>query len=321
MLDRAIALLRAGEVIGVPTETVYGLAADATNPAAVAKLIEQKKRGSFHPISVLCASAQMAFDLGNDVPESALRLAARFWPGPLTMIVRRGPGKIPDLLTAGQPFVGVRVPDHPLTLALLERFASPLAAPSANRSGHISPTTAAAVRREFGEEIALLIDGGPCRVGLESTVISFASPRPVLLRQGGIPQELLEAEIGPIDPAIDPNRSRSASDRPPRRYLLRTPLVLVRGLEEIPASERKKAGLLAWGPCPTDFAICRSLSPSYRLEEAATKLFGLLRELQESGVDRIFALLLPEQGLGRAINERLRKGAAGSNFWEECRGD
>lgn len=306
ILDQATALLRAGEIVGLPTETVYGLAADATNPVAVAKLFQRKRRASFHPISLLCGSAQMAFDLLTDIPESAARLADRFWPGPLTMILRKRPEAVPDLLTAGLPFVGVRVPDHPLALALLERFGRPLAAPSANRSGHVSPTTAAAVRQEFGEEVALLLDGGPCRVGVESTVISFADPQPVLVRLGGIPQELLEEEIDSLEREAD---SRSVAGRLPRHYILRTPLFLVHAPGEVSVSERKQAGLLAWGPCQSDFAICRSLSRSYRLEEAAANLFGQLRELDESGVSRIFAMLVPDHGLGRAINERLRKGA------------
>ncbi|MDD4933714.1 MAG: L-threonylcarbamoyladenylate synthase [Methylacidiphilaceae bacterium] len=308
ILDRATALLRAGEIVGVPTETVYGLAVDATNPAAVARLFERKRRAFSHPVSLLCASARMAFDLLTDVPESAVRLADRFWPGPLTMILRKRQEAIPDLLTAALPFVGVRVPDHPLTLAVLERLGRPVAAPSANRTGHISPTTASAVRREFGEEIPLVLDGGPCRVGVESTVISFALPRPVLVRQGGIPQEFLEEEIGSLDQETDEKRSPD-DGRLRRHYVLRTPLLLVQAPEEVPLSNRREAGLLAWGPCREGFAVCRSLSPSYRLEEAAANLFDRLRELDESGVNRIYAMLVPAHGLGRAINERLRKGA------------
>ncbi len=309
ILDRATALLHAGELVGVPTETVYGLAADATNPVAVARLFDRKKRASFHPISLLCGSAEMAFDLLADVPESALRLAARFWPGPLTMILRKRAEAVPDLLTAGLPFVGVRVPDHPLTLALLERFGRPLAAPSANRSGHLSPTTARAVEDEFGEEIALVLDGGRCRVGVESTVVSLVHRRPILIRPGGISQELLEEEIGSVDHETD---SPSAAPRLPRHYALRTPFFLVRSPEEIPLPERKEAGFLAWGPCPDGFALCRSLSPIYRLEEAAGNLFRELRELDECGLRRLYAVLLPDRGLGCAINERLRKAAEGS---------
>lgn len=306
MLGCAASILRAGELVGVPTETVYGLAADATNPVAVARLFERKRRASFHPISLLCGSTEMAFDLLTDIPESAARLAARFWPGPLTMILRKRAAAVPDLLTAGLPFVGVRVPDHPLTLALLERFGRPLAAPSANRSGKVSPTTAGDVESEFGAEIALVLDGGPCCVGVESTVVSFAHRRPVLVRQGGIPRELLEAEIGALDRETP---SQSGFPPIPRHYVLRTPFHLVRTPEEIPLPERKEAGLLAWGPCPEGFAICRSLSPMHRLEEAAANLFRELRELDECGVRRIYAMLLPEHGLGCAINERLRKGA------------
>ncbi|VVM04358.1 L-threonylcarbamoyladenylate synthase [Methylacidimicrobium tartarophylax] len=309
ILDRATALLRAGEAVGVPTETVYGLAADATNPAAVARLFERKRRACSHPISLLCASATMAFGLLTDLPESAVRLAERFWPGPLTMILRKRPEAVLDLLTAGLPFVGVRVPDHPLTLALLERFGRPLATSSANRSGHISPTTATAVRHEFGEEISLVLDGGPCRVGVESTVISLAFPRPLLVRQGGVPREFLEEEIGSLACEADHGRPQPPLGRLRRPYALRTPLILIQAPGEVPLSERKEAGLLAWGPCQDGFAIACSLSSSSQLEEAAANLFGRLRELDESGVSRIYAMLAPDHGLGRAINERLQKAA------------
>ncbi|QSR83889.1 L-threonylcarbamoyladenylate synthase [Methylacidimicrobium sp. B4] len=306
ILDRAAALLHAGELVGVPTETVYGLAADATNPVAVARLFERKGRASFQPISVLCGSSEMAFGLLANVPESAARLAARFWPGPLTLILRKRAEALPDLLTAGLPFVGVRIPDHPLTLALLERFGGPLAAPSANRSGHLSPTTARAVEDEFGEEIALVLDGGPCRVGVESTVVSLVHRRPILIRLGGIPQELLEEEIGSVDRETD---SPCLSHR---HYMLRTPLFLVRTPEAILLPERKEAGFLAWGPCPEGFSLCRSLSLTYRLDEAAGNLFRQLHELDDCGLRRIYAVLLPDRGLGCAINERLRKAADAS---------
>ncbi len=306
-LDRATELLQAGELVGVPTETVYGIAADATDPLAIAKLFEVKGRSSFHPISVLCRSASMAFDLLTDVPQSAVRLAARFWPGPLTMILPKRSEAVPDLLTAGLPFVGVRVPDHPLTLALLERFGRPLAVPSANRSGHVSPTTAEAVRREFGEEIHLVLDGGACQIGVESTILSFAWTPPALIRQGGVPHELLEQEIGTIDHAT---ASPSTPGALPRHYVMRTPLSLVLEPEAIPLPQREAAGLLAWGPCREGFAICLSLSPAYRLKEAAANLFRQLRELDQSGLVRIFAMPVPDCGLGRAINERLRKAAA-----------
>lgn len=309
MLDRAAELLRAGDLVAVPTETVYGLAADATNAMAVAKLFERKRRASFQPISVLCPSAQMAFSLLADVPESAVRLATRFWPGPLTMILPKHPAVLPDLLTAGLPFVGVRVPAHPLALALLQRFGRPLAAPSANRSGHVSPTTAEAVRSEFGKEIDLVLDGGPCRIGVESTVISFLFARPALVRQGGVPQELLEEEIGPLEREA---ASPTASGGLHRPYAMRTPLYLVQSPEAVPIQRRTKAGLLAWGPQQEGFAVCLSLSPTFRLEEAAANLFHQLRELDQSGLDCIFAMPVPDHGLGRAINQRLQKAAESS---------
>ncbi|WP_202213083.1 L-threonylcarbamoyladenylate synthase [Methylacidimicrobium sp. AP8] len=309
VLDRAVALLHAGELVGIPTETVYGLAADASNPGAVARLFECKRRAWFHPISLLCDSAKTAFHLVAEVPESAARVAQRFWPGPLTLILRKRPEAVPDLLTAGLPFVGVRVPDHPLALALLERFGRPLAVTSANRSGHLSATTAEAVEAEFRDEVPLVLDGGRCCVGVESTVLFLADPRPVLIRSGGTPLDLLEEVVGPIDRETD---FRSDTRRLGRHYVLRTPFSLIRTPEEIPASARKDAGLLAWGPCPEGFAICRSLSALFRLEEAAANLFGYLRELDECGLRRIYAMLLPERGLGCAVNERLRKAAEAS---------
>ncbi|MEJ5211921.1 MAG: L-threonylcarbamoyladenylate synthase, partial [Burkholderiales bacterium] len=172
-LDRAVALLRAGGVVAIPTETVYGLAADARNPQAVRRVFAIKGRPADHPLIVHIAAAESLPQWARDIPDAAWRLAGRFWPGPLTLILRRAPG-VPDEVTGGQDTVGLRVPDHPLTLELLRRFGGGLAAPSANRFGHVSPTRPEHVAQELGEAVDLILDGGPCSVGVESTILDLS---------------------------------------------------------------------------------------------------------------------------------------------------
>src|SRR5271163_382355 len=196
-ISRAVELLRAGEVIGLPTETVYGLAGDGLNPAALARIFETKHRPLFDPLILHFADAESAFAVAEDVPEIARRLAEKFWPGPLTLVLRKKE-IVPDLATSGLPNVALRVPAHPVAQALLRAFGGPLAAPSANRFGRISPTDAQAVRAELGDAVPLILDGGPCAVGVESTVLLLSKVQPVLLRAGGISLEEIQALVGPV---------------------------------------------------------------------------------------------------------------------------
>jgi L-threonylcarbamoyladenylate synthase len=309
-LARAVDLLRAGELIGLPTETVYGLAGDGLNPAALAKIFEVKRRPLFDPLILHVAEAGGVWDLACEMPH-ARALAEKFWPGPLTLVLPKREN-VPDLATSGLPNVAVRVPAHPVAHALLEAFAGALAAPSANRFGRISPTDAAAVRAELGDEVPLILDGGPCVVGLESTVLDLSGLTPVLLRAGGVPLEELEALIGPID------RARPVDERPAgpgqlkHHYAPRKPLRLVRGVAEMPTGTG--AGRLVFGAVktPDDFSgVLENLSHSGDLREAAANFFRALRRLDEDGrVEEIYAVPLPAQGLGLAINERLERAAS-----------
>src|SRR5271157_3306039 len=203
-INRAAQLLRAGRLVAFPTETVYGLGANALDAEAVARIYAVKRRPSASPLIVHVESIAMAQSLVTNWPEIAYRLARRFWPGPLTLVLEKQLDKqlnnqpvIPDIVTAGLPTVGLRMPAHPIALALIRAAGVPLAAPSANRFTELSPTTADHVRRSLGSEVDLILDGGPCQVGIESTVVSLAETKPILLRPGGIPRIVLEAIIGP----------------------------------------------------------------------------------------------------------------------------
>jgi L-threonylcarbamoyladenylate synthase len=306
-----VELLREGQVIGLPTETVYGLAADALNPAALARIFEVKQRPLFDPLIVHLAEAAGAWKLATAVPEIAHRLAARFWPGPLTLVL---PKKdfVPDLATSGLPNVALRVPAHPVAQALLRAFDGPLAAPSANRFGRISPTDAQAVWSELGDAVPLILDGGPCGIGLESTVLDLSGASPVLLRAGGVPVEELEALVGPLE------RARPVDDKPAgpgqmkHHYAPRKPLRLVRTVAEIPADA--EPGWLAFDkqPAVRDFlGVVENLSSSGDLREAAARFFCALRRLDDDPrVTAIYAIPLPDHGLGLAINERLTRAAS-----------
>lgn len=306
-ISRAVQLLRAGEVVAMPTETVYGLAGDGLNPAALARIFEIKRRPLYDPLILHFADAQAAFTVAHDVPEQARRLAEQFWPGPLTLVVPKR-DTVPDLATSGLPRVAIRVPSHPVAQALLRAFNGPLAAPSANRFGRISPTDAAAVRAELGEMVPLILDGGPCAVGLESTVLDVSEGKITLLRAGGISVEEIERAAGvsvlhatPVDDApLAPGQLK-------HHYAPRKPLRLVADARDVPCSSG--TGWLAFGPAANaDGCIVKNLSPSGDLREAAANFFRSLRMLDDnSHVEIIYASRVPESGLGLAINERLER--------------
>lgn len=309
-LRRAAALLREGGVVAFPTETVYGLGANALDARAVAQVFQIKQRPRFDPLIVHVCSMDQARHMAAEWPEAAVDLARRFWPGPLTLVLPKS-GDVPDIVTSGLPTVAVRMPDHPLALALIAEAGVPVAAPSANTFGHISPTTADHVRKHLGEVIDMVLDGGPCRVGLESTIVSLVGGEPALLRAGGAPVEELERVLGPI------RRSGSNPGRPmspgqlPRHYAPRTPLVLCDDGTEPPASAR--TGLLTLRP-PRGagrFAAVEVLSADGDLAEAAANLFAALHRLDGAKLDAIVAFRVPEAGLGLAINDRLRRAAHG----------
>ena len=312
-VGRAAALLREGALVAFPTETVYGLGADARNARAVAGIFEAKGRPHFNPLICHYPDAEAAFaDVRAD--ERSRAVAARFWPGPLTLVLPRRPECTVDLLAgAGLDTLAVRVPDHPLALALLRATGRPVAAPSANRSGEVSPTTAAHVLAGLSGRIAAVLDDGPCAVGVESTVLDLTGAGPVLLRPGGVPVEALEALLGPIGRALPlAAAAASASLRSPGMMLSHyAPGLPVRlGATTVAADE----ALLAFGPPLPGAAVTWNLSETGDLPEAAARLFAGLRWLDAAGsaggCRGIAAMPVPEAGLGAAINDRLARAAA-----------
>jgi L-threonylcarbamoyladenylate synthase len=311
-IARAAALLRDGACVALPTETVYGLAADATNARAVAGIFEAKGRPRFNPLIAHCADFESASREGVFNPE-ARRLADAFWPGPLTLVVPLAEGaRVCDLARAGLPSIALRVPDHPVASQILRAVDRPLAAPSANPSGRISPTSAAHVARDLTGRIAAIIDGGDTLVGLESTIVACLDGTPRLLRPGGVAREAIEAVLG-LALADD----ASASDAPsaPLAPGMLTSHYAPRARVRLDAQaiEPGEAALLFGNVAPhgMENAIAvRNLSESGDLREAAAKLFGAMRALDETGAAGIAVAPIPEHDLGEAIMDRLRRAAA-----------
>jgi L-threonylcarbamoyladenylate synthase len=300
----AAAALAAGKLVAMPTETVYGLAADARSERAVAAIFEAKERPRFNPLIVHFSNAAQAAD-AVQFGALAERLGQRFWPGPLTLVMRRSKAcQIALLASAGLETVAVRVPAHPVAQALLAAFGSPLAAPSANRSGRPSPTTASHVAEELGERVAIILDGGPCPLGIESTILDLSTGTPLLLRPGAITEEELVEIIGPIGHG-------SAGDGPRAPGMLRSHYAPDHPLRLEARTASADEALIAFGPdVPAGAGRVFNLSPSGDLTEAAARLFASLRQADASGLSRIAVMPIPEIGLGRAINDRLRRAAA-----------
>jgi len=297
-IARAATLLRAGHLVAFPTETVYGLGADASNDRAVAGIFAAKQRPSFNPLIVHMADLAAAREIA-EFDAVADRLAAAFWPGALTLVLPLKPGaKIAPLVSAGLPTIAIRVPDHPLAQALLRAAATPIAAPSANPSGKISPTTAAHVAAGLTGKIAAILDGGPCPVGLESTILA-TTPAPALLRPGGLPTEAIEACLG--HPLTRPTETKTPN-APGQLASHYAPTAQIR----LNASQTQGDEiLLGFGPVTATL----NLSPSADLTEAAANLFHHLHALDKMG-HPIAVSPIPNQGLGRAINDRLQRAAA-----------
>ena len=310
-IAEAAAVIRGGGLVAFPTETVYGLGANAFDPRAVARVFEVKARPSFDPLIVHLASAR-DLPLVSPTDDPRVRaLGARFWPGPLTLVVPRRP-EVPDLVTAGLETVGVRVPAHPAAHALIAAAGTPVAAPSANPFGYVSPTTAAHVAELLGRAVDLVLDGGPCRVGVESTILSLAALQPVILRPGGIPREELEDALGlPLEVA-GPAERPSAPGQLRKHYATHTPLRILRGPVGPASSAPGRIGLLAFGPtaATAGYAAVEVLAPDASAVTAAANLFAALRRLDGSGLDLILAEPCDEAGLGRAIMDRLRRASA-----------
>lgn len=307
----AAACLRRDELVAIPTETVYGLAGNALSPTAVSKIFAVKNRPQFNPLIVHLHRWEQVPEYVRDIPEKAQVLAEAIWPGPLTLLLPKKP-VIPDLVTAGSPWVGIRIPRHPLTQELLGLLDFPLAAPSANPFGYISPTSAGHVARQLGAQIAYILDGGPTDIGLESTIVRVEPTGEVILhRLGGVSLEMLEHLVGPL--TQDRHATQPvASGMLKAHYAPRTPLVLGDIDALLTQWKDNAVGILSFsrhipGVAP---AHQRQLSPNRDLTEAASRLFSALHELDEMGLPVILAEPFPEKGLGRAINDRLARAAA-----------
>lgn len=309
-IARAAEVLRRGGLVAFPTETVYGLGADALSAAAVRKIFAAKGRPADNPLIVHVAAPADVGPLVRAVPEVARRLMSRFWPGPLTLVFERS-AAVPDATTAGQATVAVRVPAHPAALALLRACGRPLAAPSANRSGRPSPTTASHVFEDFkaGGEVELVLDGGPCAVGLESTVVDVTRPVPLVLRAGGVTVEALRAAVGAVDvlSGHDPEAMARSPGLRHRHYAPRARVVLVGAGE---AGDGEGVAVISQRPRPAGFSGRWRQMPG-DLEGFGRELFAALRELDAPGVETIVVEGVAEEGLGRAILDRLRRAAAG----------
>lgn len=306
-IEVAAEALRDGGLVAFPTETVYGLGADALNPRAVARIFEVKERPSFDPLIVHLADLEAVEELVTHFPPNARLLAKALWPGPLTLVLPKNP-LVPDIVTAGHQTVAVRIPAHPMALALLAKSELPIAAPSANRFGCVSPTDAAHVVEQLGDQVDVILDGGSCSVGVESTIVSFAERTPLLLRPGGIPLEEIEGHVGPVRIPGPQEHRTSSPGRQAKHYATRTPLVLT---SAPPPSGERRVGLLSLTE-PEDlepYQAIEVLSPTGDLREAAANLFSAMRRLDAQKLDLILATPVEEVGLGRAIMDRLRRAA------------
>jgi L-threonylcarbamoyladenylate synthase len=292
-IDEAVRLLRAGKLVAFPTETVYGLGADATNADAVAKIFSTKGRPATNPLIVHVATKEIAQRYVLDWPDAAETLAHRFWPGPLTLILRKQPS-IADNVTAGGGTVGIRVPDHPLALELLRAFDGPIAAPSANKANHTSPTTATHVRDELGDAVDLILDGGPCTVGIESTVLDLTTPTPRILRPGRVNSAMIESilntQVGyAADFSVPKPTIEKSPGNLPVHYAPRTPAFHFQAADQ-------------WRIDPHDAAVLPiSLDP----EAYARQLYARLRMLDQQGLRAIYIELPPDVEAWRAVRDRI----------------
>ena len=307
-IKKAAALLRAGGVVAFPTETVYGLGADGLNPEACARIFEIKGRPRFDPLILHECSAARARKLFSEVPAAARKLMNRFWPGPLTLVLPKSRA-VPDIVTAGLPTVAVRVPANPHALALIKAAGRPIAAPSANSFGRLSPTSAAHVKKQLGGRPDLILDGGKTLIGVESTIITFEKGRPVLLRPGGLPLEEIEKAAGRASAAGKSGKARpQAPGCLKKHYAPNARLRLIAPGQKVKAGPR--AAYLAFSEKPAgEFLAVRVLSRRGDLREAAANLFSALHKLESSGAAVIYAERVPARGLGRAIMDRLNRGS------------
>jgi L-threonylcarbamoyladenylate synthase len=306
MMQRAVQLLRQGELVAFPTETVYGLGADASNAKAVEKIFAAKGRPVNHPVIIHVASLEKVATWALDIPEVAYQLADAFMPGPLTLILKRS-SLVPDSVTGGQDTVGLRIPNHPVALELLKGFDGGIAAPSANRFGRISPTTAHHVFAELGQTVSLILEGGACQVGLESTIVALTSPKVNVLRPGGIGLEALSNVLGYIPPIISNSKVR-VSGSLESHYAPTTPTFLVRK-EELEPLTNEPYGVLALRAKPSEFQgvwiTLANNAASY-----GQQLYAALRQLDSLNLEKIMIESVPETSEWLAVRDRLQRATA-----------
>ena len=308
---KAASILKNSRIIGLPTETVYGLAGNIYSEHAIRHIFEIKKRPFFNPIIVHIKSLTFLSKVARDIPKEAIKLAETFWPGPLTLLLNKQ-SSIPDLITGGKSTVAVRVPNHPVALSILNLLDFPLAAPSANPFGSISPTCAEHVDGYFKEELEMILDGGVCKSGIESTIIGFQNQKPVLYRHGAIPLNMIEMVIGKTTIATKNNHPPQAPGMLSKHYAPSTNTVLTSDAKTIISIHvNKKIGLLLFKSEINQAGIYRQevLSKTGNLQEAASNLYAALHRLDKANLDIIIVERVPETGLGNSINDRLERAA------------
>jgi L-threonylcarbamoyladenylate synthase len=308
-INKAKEALLKEEIIGIPTETVYGLAGNAYSEIALKKIFALKKRPFYNPLIVHIKSVEYLNTIARDIPDIALKLAKEFWPGPLTLVLKKQ-SHISDLVTAGKETVAIRVPNHPVALALLEQLDFPLAAPSANPFGSISPTTAVHVLDYFEDELAFILEGGTCERGVESTIIGFEDNNPILYRYGSISVEEIEQVVGKLQIAVNNDSKPNSPGMLSRHYAPKTDTYLTSNVSELLQSfQGKKIGLLLYKNqiLNQENTIQEVLSETGDLKEAATKLYAALHRLDKNNLDIIIAEKFPNEGLGKTLNDRLQR--------------
>ena len=306
---KAAEILSRNELVAIPTETVYGLAANIYSDTAIKKIFELKKRPFFNPLIVHIHSMEQVMELAVDFPEKAQLLAKAFWPGSLTLILKKQ-AAVPDLITAGNDTVGIRMPQHDLTLELLKSLPFPVAAPSANPFTHISPTTAQHVKDYFDGALEMVLDGGDCKNGIESTIVGFENEEPMVYRLGSISIEDIRAVVGNVTLKNNKEKAPNAPGMLEKHYAPRTKTYLVENIADFIAQHPdQKIGLLLHIKEPKDHGVEKTiyLTETGDLKEAASKLYSAMHELDKWDLDMIVAQRLPDTGLGKSINDRLER--------------
>ena len=306
-INKAKQLLLEGQLVAIPTETVYGLGANALDELAVTEVFKAKNRPDFDPLIIHVPSIDAVTRYAKSFPPAARKLAEKFWPGPLTLLLEKK-DNIPDLVTSGLPSVGIRCPDHPLTHALLDILEFPLAAPSANPFGYVSPTTPEHVQKQLGDKIPYILDGGPCQVGIESTIVGFDNADPIVYRRGGLKVEDIEKVVGKVSLQLNTSSNPKAPGQLKSHYAPRKKLVVGNIESLLRIHDPQKSAVLSFEK-DYHLPMQQILSTSGNLDEAARNLFSALRKLDDSTANIILTEYVPDTGLGKAINDRLKRAA------------